>query len=62
MSAANISRTAAGIKLAHVPYKGTGPALADLVGGHIPMAFAPIPATYANAQGRHIRMLAVTER
>src|SRR3954465_2889634 len=38
--------TEAGIKLTHVPYRGTGPALADLIGGHIPMAFAPIPATH----------------
>jgi tripartite-type tricarboxylate transporter receptor subunit TctC len=30
--------TSAGIKLVHVPYRGTGPALADLIGGHIPMA------------------------
>jgi len=52
--------TAAGIKLVHVPYKGTGPALTDLIGGHIPMAFAPIPATYENHKGGRIRMLAVT--
>ena len=51
---------AAGIKLVHVPYKGTGPALSDLIGGHIPMAFAPIPATHANAQAGKLRMLAVT--
>ena len=37
---------AAGIKLVHIPYKGTGPALTDLLGGHIPMAFAPIPASH----------------
>src|SRR5947209_8924353 len=44
---------AAGIQLTHIPYKGTGPALADLLGGHIPMAFAPIPATHANiAEGK----------
>jgi len=52
--------TAAGIKLVHVPYKGTGPVLTDLIGGHIPMAFAPIPATYPNAQSGKLRMLAVT--
>ena len=52
--------TAAGIKLVHVPYKGTGPALSDLIGGHIPMAFAPIPATYSNAKEGNMRMLAVT--
>jgi tripartite-type tricarboxylate transporter receptor subunit TctC len=52
--------TAAGIKIVHVPYKGTGPALTDLIGGHIPMAFAPIPATYTNAKSGNMRMLAVT--
>src|SRR5215468_8285561 len=52
--------TAAGIKLVHVPYKGTGPALIDLIGGHIPMAFAPIPATHENAKTGKLRMLAVT--
>jgi tripartite-type tricarboxylate transporter receptor subunit TctC len=52
--------TATGIKLVHIPYKGTGPALADLIGGHIPVAFAPIPATYENAKSGNMRMLAVT--
>ncbi len=51
---------AAGIKLVHVPYKGTGPALIDLIGGHIPVAFAPIPATYENSKKGVMRMLAVT--
>jgi len=51
---------ATGIKLVHVPYKGTGPALIDLIGGHIPVAFAPIPATYENAKKGVLRMLAVT--
>jgi tripartite-type tricarboxylate transporter receptor subunit TctC len=49
-----------GIKLVHIPYKGTGPALSDLIGGHIPVAFAPIPATYSNAKSGNMRMLAVT--
>ncbi len=52
--------TAAGIKLVHVPYKGTGPALTDLLGGHIPMAFAPVPATHANIAAGTLRALAVT--
>jgi tripartite-type tricarboxylate transporter receptor subunit TctC len=52
--------TAAGIKLTHIPYKGTGPAITDLLGGHIPMAFAPIPATHENAKNGNLRMLAVT--
>jgi tripartite-type tricarboxylate transporter receptor subunit TctC len=52
--------TAAGIKLTHVPYRGTGPALADLIGGHIPMAFAPIPATHGPVSQGQLRGLAVT--
>lgn len=51
---------AAGITLVHIPYKGTGPALVDLLGGHIPMAFAPIPATHANVSSGLLRALAVT--
>jgi tripartite-type tricarboxylate transporter receptor subunit TctC len=51
---------AAGVKLLHIPYKGTGPALADLIGGHIPMAFAPIPATHGPISQGLLRGLAVT--
>jgi tripartite-type tricarboxylate transporter receptor subunit TctC len=50
----------AGITLTHIPYKGTGPAIIDLLGGHIPMAFAPIPASHAQATAGTLRMLAVT--
>src|SRR5512139_3495202 len=52
--------TMAGIQLVHIPYKGTGPAIVDLLGGHIPMAFAPIPATHEQAKSGSLRMLAVT--
>jgi tripartite-type tricarboxylate transporter receptor subunit TctC len=52
--------TVAGVKITHVPYKGTGPAIIDLLGGHIPMAFAPAPATHENAKSGKLRMLAVT--
>src|SRR5580692_7952023 len=51
---------AAGITLVHIPYKGTGPALSDLLGGHIPMAFAPVPAAHANVSAGLLRALAVT--
>jgi tripartite-type tricarboxylate transporter receptor subunit TctC len=52
--------TMAGIKLTHVPYKGTGPAMTDLLGGHIPMAFAPIPAVHGAAGTGQLRVLAIT--
>ena len=44
----------------HIPYKGTGPALTDLLGGHIPMALAPIPPVHANVEAGLLRALAVT--
>jgi tripartite-type tricarboxylate transporter receptor subunit TctC len=53
---------AAGITLVHIPYKGTGPALTDLLGGHIPMAFAPVPAAHANVSAGLLRALAVTSK
>src|SRR6476619_3451575 len=52
--------SAAGIKLVHIPYKGTGPVLTDLLGGHIPMAVAPIPASHSNVTAGKLRALAVT--
>jgi tripartite-type tricarboxylate transporter receptor subunit TctC len=52
--------TMASIKLTHVPYKGTGPAMTDLLGGHIPMAFAPIPAVHGSAESGQLRVIAVT--
>jgi tripartite-type tricarboxylate transporter receptor subunit TctC len=51
---------AAGIKLLHIAYRGTGPALTDLLGGHIQMAFAPIPASHPNVSAGKLRALAVT--
>ncbi len=50
----------AGIKLAHVPYRGSGPVLNDLVGGHIPMSFTPIPAVHGHVQSGTLQALAVT--
>lgn len=50
----------AGITLVHIPYKGTGPALTDLLGGHIPMALAPIPPVHANVEAGLLRALATT--
>jgi tripartite-type tricarboxylate transporter receptor subunit TctC len=51
---------AAGISLVHIPYKGTGPAISDLLGGHIPMSFSPVAATSANVTAGRLRALAVT--
>src|SRR5439155_22219985 len=50
----------AGIKLSHVPYRGAAPALTDLLGGHIPVLFSPIPVSYESAKNGQVRMLGVT--
>jgi tripartite-type tricarboxylate transporter receptor subunit TctC len=50
----------AGIKLVHIPYKGSGPVLNDLLGGHIPMSFTPIPAVHGHFQAGTLKALAVT--
>jgi tripartite-type tricarboxylate transporter receptor subunit TctC len=49
-----------GIRLVHIPYKGTGPAMTDLLGGHIPLSFAPVPASHESAKSGLLRMIAVT--
>jgi tripartite-type tricarboxylate transporter receptor subunit TctC len=58
--AGELLATMAGIKLTHVPYKGTGPAITDLLGGHIPMMFTPIPTAHAQAESGLLRALAVS--
>jgi tripartite-type tricarboxylate transporter receptor subunit TctC len=50
----------AGIDLAHVPYKGTGPAVADLVGGQVQIAFLGIPTVLPHLRSGKLRALAVT--
>jgi tripartite-type tricarboxylate transporter receptor subunit TctC len=49
-----------GVKLQHVPYKGNGPAMSDLLGGHIPMMFVPIPVALGNVKAGTLRGLAIT--
>ena len=50
----------AGIRMTHVPYKGSAPAIADLIGGQIQVLFDPISTTYPHAQSGKVRVLAVT--
>lgn len=50
----------AGIKLAHVPYKGTSPAITDVVGGQVPMMFSVIPTALPQIRAGRLRAIAVT--
>jgi tripartite-type tricarboxylate transporter receptor subunit TctC len=50
----------AGIKLTHVPYKGSSPALTDLIGGHVAIYFSSLPPAVALVKEGKVRALAVT--
>ena len=50
----------AGLQMTNVSYRGTAPALTDLIAGHIPTMFAPISEVLPQARAGHIRMLAVS--
>jgi tripartite-type tricarboxylate transporter receptor subunit TctC len=51
---------AAGIKMTHVPYKGTGPAVADVISGQITMNFSSLPPAVSQIKGGNLKALAVT--
>jgi tripartite-type tricarboxylate transporter receptor subunit TctC len=50
----------AGIRLTHVPYKGTAPAITDLIGGQVPMMFSVIPTALPQIRAGKLRAIAVT--
>ncbi len=50
----------AGVKLQHIPYKGSQPLITDLVGGHVKVGFNPIPVSRGALEGGLIRALAGT--
>jgi len=54
--------TAAQIQLKHIPYKGSAPAVADLIGGHIPAMFDPVQSVISHINSGKIRALAVTSK
>ena len=57
--AGELFKQTASIDLLHVPYKGCAPALTDVVGGQVPIAFNTISNTAAFERGGRIRILAV---
>jgi tripartite-type tricarboxylate transporter receptor subunit TctC len=52
--------TMAGVKLNHVPYKGSGPAMQDLLGGQVGVSFAGVPNVLGQVRGGKLKALAVT--
>jgi tripartite-type tricarboxylate transporter receptor subunit TctC len=58
--ASELLNSTAGIKLVHVPYKGAGPAVIDLVAGNIQLQFASVPLLVGHVQTGRLRMIAQT--
>ncbi|HZO44403.1 MAG TPA: tripartite tricarboxylate transporter substrate binding protein [Xanthobacteraceae bacterium] len=58
--AGELLRAEAKIEIVHVPYKGTGPALQDLIANHVQMMFSSVSPAKAQIEGGKLRALAVT--
>ena len=52
--------TIAAVKMVHIPYKGGGPALTDLLGGQVQLMFATMPAAMPHVRSGKLRAIAVT--
>jgi tripartite-type tricarboxylate transporter receptor subunit TctC len=50
----------AGVELNHVPYKGSGPAMQDLIGGQVGVSFAGVPNVLGHVRAGRLKALAVT--
>ena len=58
--AAELFNYMAGVSMQHVPYRGQGPALSDLIGGQVQILFAAAPGTVDYIKSGKLRALAVT--
>jgi tripartite-type tricarboxylate transporter receptor subunit TctC len=57
---AELFNSMADVKLTHIPYRGSGPAQGDLVGGHVMMTIATVPPAIAQIRSGLLRAIAVT--
>src|SRR3954470_21955478 len=53
-------KSAAGLDVTLIPYKGTAPVMNDLLGGHVPVAFGVIPPALGNLNAGKLRAIAVS--
>jgi tripartite-type tricarboxylate transporter receptor subunit TctC len=58
--AGELLKSRTGTNIQHVPYKGSGPAINDLVGGHVTMMIDSMPSSMAQVQGGALKALAVS--
>jgi tripartite-type tricarboxylate transporter receptor subunit TctC len=50
-------KSLAGVDIVHVPYKGTAPAMTDLIAGRVQLAFSSIPTVLTHVQAGRLKML-----
>ncbi|WP_436011737.1 Bug family tripartite tricarboxylate transporter substrate binding protein [Rhizobium sp. LjRoot254] len=55
-------KTMTGVTVEHVPYKGSGPALTDLLGNQVPMMFDNLPSSSGHIKSGSLRALGVTTK
>lgn len=60
--AGEVFKKAAGVTLTHIPYKGSGAAMADVIGGQVPLMFDALTAAMGHIQGNKMRALAVSSQ
>jgi tripartite-type tricarboxylate transporter receptor subunit TctC len=58
--AAELFRAMTGINIVHIPYRGSGPALKDMIAGQVQLMFDPIASSVELVKGGQLRALAVT--
>lgn len=51
----------AGLEMTAVSYRGTAPAMTDVIAGHIPTMFVPLPEAKPQAEGGKVRMIAISD-
>jgi tripartite-type tricarboxylate transporter receptor subunit TctC len=57
---AEMFKTAAGIEITHIPYKGSAPAVTDLIGGQIQIMFDPLQSVLSNVLAGRLRAVAIS--
>src|SRR5262249_56034574 len=59
---AELFRSMTGVEMSHVPYRGSGPLVNDVVGGHLPLTFVDIPPAVGVIQTGKVRAIAISTK